>query len=206
MACGSGIHALTFPGRRRRVDGVAPFDKHPLPARMPMFAAGAAARIMQTMNFLLEELASSVPDAREAVRVTIRLVAALIAGAIIGYQRERSGKAAGLRTHMLVSMGTALFVIAGSESGMEQDAMSRVVQGLATGIGFLGAGAILKLEDERRITGLTTAAGIWMTAALGVAVGLGHLGTAALGVLFAWIVLTVLFRLEKRIDGSSDSA
>ena len=158
------------------------------------------------MNLLLEELASSLPDAREAVRVVIRLVAALIAGAIIGYQRERSGKAAGLRTHMLVSMGTALFVIAGSESGMEQDAMSRVVQGLATGIGFLGAGAILKLEDERRITGLTTAAGIWMTAALGVAVGLGHLGTAALGVLFAWIVLTVLFRLEKRIDGSSDSA
>jgi putative Mg2+ transporter-C (MgtC) family protein len=107
---------------------------------------------------------------------------------------------------MLVSMGTALFVIAGSESGMEQDAMSRVVQGLTTGIGFLGAGAILKLEDERRITGLTTAAGIWMTAALGVAVGLGHLGTAALGVLFAWIVLTILFRLEKRIDGSSDNA
>jgi putative Mg2+ transporter-C (MgtC) family protein len=158
------------------------------------------------MNFLLEELASSLPDAREAVRVVIRLVAALLAGAIIGYQRERSGKAAGLRTHMLVSMGTALFVIAGSESGMEHDAMSRVVQGLATGIGFLGAGAILKLEDERRITGLTTAAGIWMTAALGVAVGLGHLGTAALGVLFAWIVLTILFRLEKRIDGSSDNA
>jgi putative Mg2+ transporter-C (MgtC) family protein len=81
-----------------------------------------------------------------------------------------------------------------------------VVQGLATGIGFLGAGAILKLESERRIRGLTTAAGIWMTAALGVAIGLGALGTAAVGVFFAWVVLAILIRLEKRIDGSSNQA
>jgi putative Mg2+ transporter-C (MgtC) family protein len=107
---------------------------------------------------------------------------------------------------MLVSMGTALFVIAGVGVGMEQDAMSRVVQGLATGIGFLGAGAILKLENEHKIKGLTTAAGIWMTAALGVAIGLGELGAAALGVLFAWIVLALLIRLERSIDGSDDSA
>jgi putative Mg2+ transporter-C (MgtC) family protein len=158
------------------------------------------------MNLILEELASSLPDAREAVRVVIRLVAALLAGAIIGYQRERAGKAAGLRTHMLVSMGTALFVIAGAESAMAQDAMSRVVQGLATGIGFLGAGAILKLEDEQRIKGLTTAAGIWMTSAVGVAIGLGHIGTAAIGVLLAWIVLAALMRLARSIDGSSEGA
>ena len=158
------------------------------------------------MSLVLEELASSFPDSREAVRIVIRLLAALLAGAIIGWQRERSGKAAGLRTHMLVSMGTALFVIAGAGVGMEQDAMSRVVQGLATGIGFLGAGAILKLESEKRIKGLTTAAGIWITAALGVAIGLGQLGAAALGVVFAWIVLALLIRLEKSIDGSNDSA
>ena len=158
------------------------------------------------MNLILEELAGSLPDARETVRVVIRLVAALLAGAIIGFQRERSGKAAGLRTHMLVSMGTALFVIAGAESGMAQDAMSRVVQGLTTGIGFLGAGAILKLEDEQRIKGLTTAAGIWMTAAVSVAIGLGHLGTAAIGVVLAWIVLAAMMRLAQGIDGSSDSA
>ena len=158
------------------------------------------------MNLILEELAGSLPDARETVRVVIRLVAALLAGAIIGFQRERSGKAAGLRTHMLVSMGTALFVIACAESGMAQDAMSRVVQGLTTGIGFLGAGAILKLEDEQRIKGLTTAAGIWMTAAVSVAIGLGHLGTAAIGVVLAWIVLAALMRLARGIDGSSDSA
>ena len=155
------------------------------------------------MDLILGELASSLPDAREAVRVAIRLLAALVAGAIIGFQRERSGKAAGLRTHMLVCLGTTLFVIAALDSGMQQDAMSRVVQGLATGIGFLGAGAILKLENERMIRGLTTAAGIWMTAALGVTIGLGQLGTAAVGVLFAWVVLAVLIRLERSTNGST---
>src|SRR5690606_38895347 len=115
-----------------------------------------------------------------------------------------SGKPAGLRTHMLVCLGTALFVLASAESGMQQDAMSRVIQGLITGIGFLGAGAIIKLEHTREIKGLTTAAGIWMTAAIGVAVGLGHLGLAALGVLFAWVVLSLLVGVEARLDSSGD--
>jgi putative Mg2+ transporter-C (MgtC) family protein len=156
------------------------------------------------MDLVLEELAASLPDARQAVRVVIRLLAALVVGAIIGYQRERAGKAAGLRTHMLVAMGTAMFVLAAAESGMEQDALSRVVQGLATGIGFLGAGAILKLESERRVRGLTTAAGIWVTAALGVAIGLGLLGTAAVGVFFTWVVLALLIRFEKLIDATNN--
>jgi putative Mg2+ transporter-C (MgtC) family protein len=158
------------------------------------------------MDVVLQELAASLPDAQQAARVVIRLLAALLVGALIGYQRERAGKAAGLRTHMLVSLGTAMFVLAGSENGMEQDAMSRVVQGLATGIGFLGAGAILKLESQHKIKGLTTAAGIWMTAALGVAIGLGHLGTAFVGALFAWVVLAALIRLEMKIEGSNDHA
>jgi putative Mg2+ transporter-C (MgtC) family protein len=158
------------------------------------------------MDLVVEELGSAFADGREAVRVLVRLLAALLAGAIIGYQRERSGKAAGLRTHMLVSMGTALFVIACIETGMEHDAMSRVVQGLTTGIGFLGAGAILKLEDEQRIKGLTTAAGIWMTAAVAVAIGLGPLATAAIGGVVAWMVVAARMRLAKGIDGSSDGA
>lgn len=161
---------------------------------------------MQAVDAILEELRNSFPDAAEAARVTIRLVAALLVGALIGWQRERSGKAAGLRTHMLVCMGTALFVLAGAGIGMEQDAMSRVVQGLVTGIGFLGAGAILKLESTRRIKGLTTAAGIWMTAALGAAIGLGQLGTAAIAAVLTWIVLAVLVRIEIRIGGSDDVA
>jgi putative Mg2+ transporter-C (MgtC) family protein len=158
------------------------------------------------MDMILEELAASLPDARETVRIVLRLVAALLVGGIIGWQREHTGKAAGLRTHILVCMGTTLFVLAAAGIDMQQDALSRVVQGLATGIGFLGAGAILKLEADRRIRGLTTAAGIWMTAALGVAVGLGQLGLAVIGTAFAWVVLALLIKLDQRIDSSADAA
>lgn len=155
------------------------------------------------MGLLLDELSASLPDSQETVRVIVRLVAALIAGGVIGFQREASGKAAGLRTHMLVCAGTALFVVTVLNIGMQQDAVSRVIQGLATGIGFLGAGAILKVESSHQIKGLTTAAGIWMTAALGVTIGVGELGTAAIGTVLAWCVLAVLIKLDRRIDGST---
>jgi putative Mg2+ transporter-C (MgtC) family protein len=155
------------------------------------------------MSMIFDELAASLPNAQETVRVVLRLVAALLVGGIIGLQREVSGKAAGLRTHMLVCAGTTLFVLAALGAGMQQDAMSRVIQGLVTGIGFLGAGAILKVESSHQIKGLTTAAGIWMTAALGVAIGVGQLGTAAIGTVFAWLVLAVLIKLDKRLDSSS---
>jgi putative Mg2+ transporter-C (MgtC) family protein len=155
------------------------------------------------MGLLLDELSASLPDAREAVRVIVRLVAALLAGGVIGLQREASGKAAGLRTHMLVCAGTTLFVLAAIDVGMERDAMSRVIQGLATGIGFLGAGAILKVESSNQIKGLTTAAGIWMTAALGVTIGVGQLGTAAISTVLAWFVLAVLVKIDRSIDSSS---
>ncbi len=78
--------------------------------------------------------------------------------------------------------------------------MPEAIQGLTTGIGFLGAGAILKLTDRQDIKGLTTAAGIWMTAALGVAAGLGRWGSAAVGVVMVWIILAVLDRIDERID------
>jgi putative Mg2+ transporter-C (MgtC) family protein len=158
------------------------------------------------MDTVLDELARSLPDAREAVRVSLRLVAALLAGTVIGLQRERSGKAAGLRTHILVCIGTALFVITATGNGMQQDAISRVIQGLATGIGFLGAGAIIKQESTREISGLTTAAGIWITAALGVAIGLGQIGTAAIGTFGGWAVLALFVKLEKRINTSGSRA
>jgi putative Mg2+ transporter-C (MgtC) family protein len=154
------------------------------------------------MNPILDELTASLPNAQETVRVVLRMLAALLAGGIIGLQREASGKAAGLRTHMLVCAGTTLFVLAAIDAGMAQDAMSRVIQGLVTGIGFLGAGAILKVESSHQIKGLTTAAGIWMTAALGVAIGLGQLGTAAIGTVLAWFVLAVLIGIDRRIGGS----
>lgn len=159
------------------------------------------------MGILAEELLASLPSAAETVRILVRLVAALVAGGIIGLQREVAGKAAGLRTHILVCAGTAVFVLAAASAGMQQDAMSRVIQGLVTGIGFLGAGAILKVEASSQIKGLTTAAGIWMTAAVGVAIGLGHLGMAAIATVFAWFVLAVLLRVDKRLESSEpDSA
>ena len=130
------------------------------------------------MDLLLSELAASLPDPAQAVRITIRFFAAIAVGAIVGFEREQTGKAAGLRTHLLVSVASALFVLAPLEGGMSTNDVSRVIQGVATGIGFIGAGAILKRKDDSEIQGLTTAAGIWLTAAAGLAAGLGRLGLA----------------------------
>ena len=152
------------------------------------------------LEIIWSELTSGLPDRTELAHVVIRLVAALVLGAVVGYEREQAGKAAGLRTHMLVAMGTALFVVAASGSGMNLDGVSRVIQGLATGIGFIGAGAILKLSATREIQGLTTAAGIWVTAAIGVTVGLGALGLALLGTILTWIVLVSIGLFEKRLE------
>ncbi len=148
------------------------------------------------MNTFWEEIAGGLANWDGIERLIIRLLAAMVLGAVIGYQRERAGKAAGLRTHMLVAMGSALFVLASSSVEMSLDGLSRVIQGLATGIGFLGAGAIMKLRNEREIEGLTTAAGIWMTAAAGVAAGLGRIGLAAVSVILTWIVLALVKYLE----------
>lgn len=148
------------------------------------------------MDLILQELSATMPSLRELARVIVRLLAALAVGALIGYERERVGKAAGLRTHMLVSLGTALFVISALEFGMGEDAVSRVIQGLVTGIGFLGAGVIMKIREAREIRGLTTAAGVWMTAAASVAIGLGQIGVGVLAALLAWVVLAALSKLE----------
>ena len=161
------------------------------------------------MDLLWEELSAGFPDARQLADITIRLVAAVLLGGIVGWERERMGKSAGLRTHMLVSLGTALFVIASAGSGMSSDGISRVVQGLTTGIGFLGGGAILKLAAEREIHGLTTAAGIWMTAAIGVTVGLGQIGLALLATIITTATLGAI-RLstssEERRSGNGNGA
>ena len=148
------------------------------------------------IDILLEEVSFGLPETRQFWRVFIRLVLAMIVGAVVGVQRELSGKPAGIRTHMLVSLGAALFVIGPMEFGMIESDLSRVIQGLIAGIGFLGAGAILKLEDKREIEGLTTAAGIWMTAAMGLAAGLGRFGLALISLIFAWFVLAVVKRTE----------
>jgi putative Mg2+ transporter-C (MgtC) family protein len=152
------------------------------------------------MDIFWEELTSGLPDGRQLVHVLIRMIAAVLLGAAVGIQREKAGKPAGLRTHILVSLGTAVFVLACSGVGMSMDGLSRVIQGIVTGIGFIGAGSILKLNEERDIQGLTTAAGVWMTAAVGVAVGLGSLGVALLSTLFTLIILALAGPLEDRAE------
>lgn len=153
-------------------------------------------------ELLWGELTAGLPDRYELARVVVRLLAVVLLAAIVGWQRERAGKAAGFRTHILVALGTTLFVLSASGSGMSSDGLSRVIQGVSTGIGFIGAGAILKLSATREIQGLTTAASIWMTAAIGVAVGLGSLGLALLGTILTWAVLASLGVLESRYESS----
>ena len=152
------------------------------------------------MDVIWEELTSGLIDARQLIHVLIRLTAATLLGAVIGIQRERAGKPAGLRTHMLVTLGTAVFVLACSGVGMSSDGLSRVIQGLVTGIGFIGAGSILKISEQRDGQGLTTAAGVWMTAAIGIACGLGRESTAVLSTVLALLVLAVIPRLVDKRD------
>src|SRR5215204_4571407 len=143
------------------------------------------------MEILWHELSSGIPDRAQLVVVLVRLIAATVFGAIVGMQRERAGKPAGLRTHMLVCLGTAVVVLACSGAGMNLDGLSRVIQGIVTGIGFVGAGSILKITEQRDIQGLTTAAGLWMTAAIGVTCGLGSLGIALIGTALTLIILAL---------------
>ena len=158
------------------------------------------------MDTLRQEFLAGLPDAVTFTRLALRLGLAAVLGGIVGADRERMGKPAGLRTHMLVCMGAALFVLAPSESGMAIADVSRVIQGLAAGIGFLGGGAILKLSAEREILGLTTAATIWMTAALGVTVGLGHIGLAGVAAALTWCTLSLTRLVERRWGSRDDRA
>ena len=152
------------------------------------------------MEIFWQELTSGLPDTQQLAHVVIRMIAAALLGSIIGFERERAGKAAGLRTHLLVSLGSCVFVLACSGSGMDSDGLSRVIQGIITGIGFLGAGSILKLNEERDIQGLTTAAGIWMTAAIGIAVGLGTLGLALLATILTVIILALWGQVDYKAE------
>ena len=139
---------------------------------------------------------SGLQEVEQMTRATVRMVVALALGAVIGWDRERRDAEAGLRTHMLVALGAALFVLVPAEAGMGNDELSRIIQGLVSGIGFLGAGAVLKRSNAGRIHGLTTAASIWATAAVGMAAGLGREGTALLATGFILLVLAWLRHIE----------
>ena len=135
---------------------------------------------------------SDLTDVEQITRILMRLLLAAVLGGVLGYEREHRGKAAGIRTHMLVAMGSALLVLVPQQGGMLVGDLSRVIQGIVTGIGFLGAGAIIKDRADAEVQGLTTAASVWMTAAIGIACGLGRESTAVLSALLTLLVLAVL--------------
>jgi len=133
--------------------------------------------------------------------VAIRLSAALVVGGAVGWERERMDKPAGLRTHILVSLGSATFVLLGFEVGGHLAPRygtagvdpTRVLQGVVGGIGFLGAGAIIKSSGH--VTGMTTAASVWISGALGAAAGLGAYIVAVVATAFTLLTLYALPRL-----------
>jgi putative Mg2+ transporter-C (MgtC) family protein len=137
---------------------------------------------------------SDLPNMGQIIRLAVRLILAALLGGVLGFERQRWGKAAGLRTHMLVALGAALFVLIPQQMGETIADLSRVIQGVASGIGFIGAGAILK-QGKQEVQGVTTAAGLWLTAAVGMAAGLGRQASAVLGTFLALFILSALPRI-----------
>jgi putative Mg2+ transporter-C (MgtC) family protein len=140
---------------------------------------------------------ADLPGIAEVTQIVLRMLLAALLGGLVGFQRERIGKSAGLRTHMLVSLGSAFFVMIPYQAGMPIADLSRVIQGVVTGVGFLGAGTILKRETDEQIEGLTTAAGLWLTAAVGSAAGMGREASAVLGTVLALFILGFLPRVKQ---------
>jgi putative Mg2+ transporter-C (MgtC) family protein len=154
-------------------------------------------------------------DVHKLGDVLLRLLAASLLGALLGVERQMHGRWVGLRTHMMVALGAAIFVAAVTQlsgppvvtetGALGTDAVSRVIQGIAAGVGFLGAGTILKLTEHMEIKGLTTASSIWLAAAVGTAAGLALYWLAVAGTLISLVVLAVLRPLEKRFERGENS-
>jgi putative Mg2+ transporter-C (MgtC) family protein len=141
--------------------------------------------------------------------VVLRLGAALLVGALLGLNRELKDKPAGLKTHSLVSLGAAILTLVGisfaaSSMMLGGDAISRVVQGIITGIGFLGGGVILRDDSKRTVYGLTTAATIWLAACLGIACGAGQWGITVVATVAVLIVLLVGEPVERQVRRLGD--
>jgi putative Mg2+ transporter-C (MgtC) family protein len=149
------------------------------------------------MSVLWEELSGGLNDVEMLARVVVRLSVAAILGGVLGVERQYEHKSAGIRTHMLVAMGAALFTAGPLLAGVGAEHVTRVIQGVATGIGFVGGGTILKLTDQHEVRGLTTAANIWLAAAVGVAAGAGWMMPAVVGTVLALIVLYLLGHFER---------
>ena len=154
------------------------------------------------MPALFELLQTALPEPVPTwTEVVIRLLAATAVGGVIGLDRELTQKPAGLRTHALVSLGAALATASALQLGVRNDvthadAASRVIQGIIAGIGFIGGGVILH-ADGRNVKGLTTAASIFVAAALGISCGIGRWRVAVAAAGIALVVLTLGRPLEE---------
>lgn len=144
--------------------------------------------------------------ANDWLHIAFRLILALLVGCMIGFNRQKGGRPAGMRTFMLVSMGAALFVMIPLQAEGESpyaatNALSRTIQGVATGVGFLGAGLILQESPSKsevpKVWGLTTAASVWTAAGLGAAIGCGLWQMGLLGGLLTLITLSGMKRLNR---------
>jgi putative Mg2+ transporter-C (MgtC) family protein len=142
------------------------------------------------------------------LELTIRLTLALLVGGVIGWNRQAAGKPAGLRTHMLVSLGSALFVLIPLIASTSTDTISRAIQGVATGVGFLGAGEILHQSSDKsgksHVKGLTSAATIWLTAALGIVAGCGFWQLSLLSTLMTLFILSGAKKIERIVFHRDD--
>jgi putative Mg2+ transporter-C (MgtC) family protein len=136
-------------------------------------------------------------DLAGLIRAIVRLSLAAFLGGVIGLERTVHSRPAGLRTFMLVAVGSAAFVLVSEQIGIQGGDLSRVIQGLLTGVGFLGAGVIFRTSEPSHARGLTTAAGIWLTASLGMAVGFGRPASA---MLIALITFVILSRMGRRLE------
>jgi putative Mg2+ transporter-C (MgtC) family protein len=140
-------------------------------------------------------------DAADAI---LRLTAATLVGGAIGLDRDLHGKPTGVRTMGIVALGSALIVLAsqhlGADHAADEAAASRVMQGIITGIGFLGAGVILRNAGDKNVHGLTTAAAIWLTACIGAACGAGAWPLVAASAVLVTLILTFGRRLERACE------
>jgi putative Mg2+ transporter-C (MgtC) family protein len=155
-------------------------------------------RMDEVLSAVAGEFSDLSPVA--AVQLAVRLLIAGVLGGVLGWERSQAGKAAGMRTHILVAVGSAAFIAVPQQAGVNADGISRVLQGLIAGIGFLGAGCIIRREDDGQVKGLTTAAGIWLTAAVGMAAGIGRETTAVLSALLALGILSLEGPIHRLMD------
>lgn len=166
---------------------------------MPPLAADASTAHLAMPMFVFADL--------QIIKViAARLALAAAMGLLLGIGRERLRKTAGMRTHMVVCVGSAIFVLAAVLAALSIEGCSRVIQGIIQGVGFLGAGTIIKMSDRAEVKGLTTAASTWLTAAVGVACGLGNFWLAIIGTGIAWFVLVPLGAMERRWEVARQEA